>query len=282
MREYQASEIVGGLAFPEGPRWHENSFWFTDQHDASVYHLTTEGELTRYATTDDRPGGLGWLPDGSLLVVYMTQRRLMRRVESNWEEYADLSSLASYHCNDFVVDHRGVVFAGNFGEPIMPGRPMAPAELIRVDPSGQAEVVSRDLVFPNGSAITEDGHSLLVAETFAHRISRFALDSESRITGHDIWADLGAATPDGICLDTEDALWVASPFTHEVLRVAEGGDLLGRCQTLGTPYACMLGDEDRQTLYICTSETDDPAEAARIKSGRIESVQVDVPGCGLP
>lgn len=282
MHEYQAKPIADGLAFPEGPRWHDNHFWFTDQHDASVYQLSPEGELTRYATTDDRPGGLGWLPDGSLLVVYMTQRRLMRRSHNRWVEYADLSSLASYHCNDMVVDRRGVVFAGNFGEPIKAGHSMGPAELIRIDANGQAQVVSTDLVFPNGSAIAEDGTELLVAETFAHRISRFDLDSDSQLSNHHIWAELGAVTPDGICLDAEGALWVASPFTHEVVRVAEGGERLASCRTQGTPYACMLGGGDRRTLYICTSESDEPDQAARIKSGRIESVRVDVPGCGLP
>ena len=282
MLKYQAKQVVGGLAFPEGPRWHDKLFWFTDQHDASVYQLSAEGKLTRYAITDDRPGGLGWLPDGSLLVAYMTQRRLMRRVHSGWEEYADLSTLASYHCNDFVVDCRGVVFAGNFGEPIKPGHSMGPTELIRIAPNGHTKVVADDLVFPNGSAITEDGGCLLVAETFAHRISRFDLDSASQLSNHRIWAELGAATPDGICLDTEDALWVASPFTDEVLRVAEGGRVLASCETQGTPYACMLGGDDRRTLYVCTSESDDPEEAARIKSGRIESVRVDVPGTGMP
>ena len=282
MREYQATTVTSGLAFPEAPRWHAHKLWFTDQHAASVYQLTSEGRLSLFATTDDRPGGLGWLPDGSLLVVYMTQRRLMRRAENHWVEYADLSSLASYHCNDLVVDQRGTVFAGNFGHPIETGKPMGPAELIRIDASGMPQVVSRDLVFPNGSVITGDARSLLIAETFAHRISRFDLDADSRLSNHRIWAELGDATPDGICLDAEGALWVASPFTHEVLRLAEGGEGLAQCRTLGTPYACMLGGDDRRTLYICTSETDDPTEAARLKSGRIESVRVEVPGSGLP
>jgi sugar lactone lactonase YvrE len=206
----------------------------------------------------------------------------MRRVEDRWETYADLSALASYHCNDLVVDQNGVVFAGNFGEPIRPGEPMGPAELIRIDPAGRAEVVDRQLVFPNGSAISDDGRLLLVAETFAHRISCFDLDEASRISNRRLWANLGDATPDGICLDAEGALWVASPATQETLRVARDGEILDRCRTVGTPYACMLGGSDRKRLTICTSESDDPAEAARIKSGRIECASVEVPGAGLP
>jgi sugar lactone lactonase YvrE len=274
--------IVEGLAFPEGPRWHAGRFWFTDQHAGAVCQLSDQDRLELFAATEDRPGGLGWLPDGSLLVVYMTQRRLMRRGDKGWALYADLSELASYHCNDLVVDRHGVVFAGNFGEPIKADEPMGTAQLIRVDPTGRAEVVDSELIFPNGSAITEDGRLLLVAETFAHRITCFDLDEASQIANRRLWANLGEATPDGICLDAEGALWVASPATGETLRVARSGAILDRCRTRGTPYACMLGGSDRKRLYICTSETDDPAEAARIRSGRIEAVRVEVPGAGLP
>jgi sugar lactone lactonase YvrE len=282
MQEYRANIVATGLAFPEGPRWRDDRFWFTDQHDASVYQMTPNGQLYRYATTEDRPGGIDWLPDGSLLVVYMTQQRLMRRVEHHWEQYADLSELASYHCNDLVVGSQGAVFMGNFGEAIGLNPVMRPAELIRIDPNGKAEVVDREVVFPNGSVITDDGCQLRVAETFAHRITQFDLDQKERITHRRVWAELGAATPDGICLDAEDALWVASPKTHELLRVARGGRVLARCLTQGAPYACMLGGDQRRTLYICTSESDDPIEAARIKSGRIESSIVDVAGAGRP
>jgi sugar lactone lactonase YvrE len=282
MQEFNTTVVAEGLAFPEGPRWRDGWLWFTDQHDATLYRMSTQGELQRYAATDTRPGGLGWLPDGSLLMVLMEARRIVRRVDDRWEPYADLSALASFHCNDMVVTRHGVVFAGNFGEEPVPGRALRPAELIRIDRDGNAEVVDRELVFPNGSVVTDDGRTLLVAETFANRITRFDLDDEDRVTGRQIWAELGDATPDGICLDAAGALWIASPTTHELLRVRHGGEVLARCTTRGAPYACMLGGDDRQTLYACTAETTDPGEAARIKSGRIEATRVDVPGAGLP
>jgi len=197
-------------------------------------------------------------------------------------EYADLSDQASFHCNDMLVDAAGRAFVGNFGFDLHGGGDVAPAEIIRIDQDGNVEVFARDVVFPNGSVITRSGDTLLIAETFAHRISAFGLDVGGRVSSRRLWAELGKHTPDGICMDAEAALWVASPGTKTLFRVEQGGGILDRCTTRGTPYACMLGGEDRRTLYICTSETDDPQEATKQRSGRIEQVRVAVAGAGLP
>lgn len=282
MKHYRTEVAAQGLAFPEGPRWHQGKLWFTDQHARTVHTLSMDGRLDTRAETADLPGGLCWLPDGTTLVVYMTERRLMRLDEDGLTEYVDLSGLASFHCNDLVADSQGRIYAGNFGFDLHGGAPVRPAELLLVDPDRQVELISEQVVFPNGSVITPDGIRLLVAETFAHRISEFRLDPRGRAEDHTIWADLGDATPDGICLDADLHLWVASPGTGELRLVRRGGETLATCETVGTPYACMLGGEDRQTLFVCTSETDDPAEALGLRSGRIERVRVDSPGAGLP
>jgi len=282
MKNYQAETIATGLAFPEGPRWYDGRFWFTDQHARRVCSMDTSGTLRTVAHTSDLPGGLGWLPDGTLLVVYMTQRRIMRLSGSELHLYADLAQQARFHCNDMVVDADGRIYAGNFGFDLHAGEAVRSTEIVLVDVDGAIEHFASDVVFPNGSAITPDGERLLVAETFAHRISEFQFDSVGRMQSRRVWAELGQATPDGICLDNEGAIWVASPGTRELLRVKQGGAILARCETRGTPYACMLGGEDRRTLFACTSETDDPEQAAQLKSGRIERVEVEVPGAGLP
>jgi sugar lactone lactonase YvrE len=196
--------------------------------------------------------------------------------------YADLSAQASFHCNDMVADRHGRVYVGNFGFDLHGGAPVGDAEIVRVDPDGSLGVFCDQVVFPNGSVITPDERTLLVAETFAHRISAFAFDADGGMQSRSVWAELGEATPDGVCLDAEGALWVASPGTGELLRVQAGGSIVARCETRGTPYACMLGGDDRRTLYICTSETDNPETAARLKTGRIEQVRVPIPGAGLP
>lgn len=273
---------ASGLAFPEAPRWREGRLWFTDQHTRAILTLDMAGHLEAFAHSQDLPGGLGWLPDGSLLVVYMTQRRIMRWTGTGFAVYADLSEHADFHCNDMVVDAAGRVYAGNFGFDLHGGQAQRPTRILLVDSDRSVEAFAEDVVFPNGSVITPDGTRLLVAETFAHRISEFRLDGRGRLQARRVWAELGEATPDGICLDSEGALWTASPGTREILRVAEGGAVLGSCQTQGTPYACMLGGLGRRTLFVCTSETDDPERAAQLRSGRIERVDVPVPGAGLP
>lgn len=279
---YRAVPLVEGLAFPEGPRWYDGRLWFTDQHARSIYSLETDGTLQQVAATDDLPGGLGWLPDGSLLVVYMTRRHIMRLVDDRLDVYADLSRLASFHCNDMVVDAGGGVYVGNFGFDLHGGAPVSPAEIIRVDTDRSTRVAARDVTFPNGSVITPDDEQLLVAETFAHRISTFPLQGDGTLGDRAIWADLGEQTPDGICLDEEGVLWIASPGTSTLTRMTRDGTVLARCDTRGTPYACMLGGPDRRTLYVCTAETDDPATAAQRRTGRIEQVRVAVAGSGLP
>jgi len=282
MITYRTATLVRGLAFPEGPRWHGGRLWFTDQHARTVNAVDEAGRLQRVAETEDLPGGLAWLPDGSMLVVFMTQRRLMRFDRGEFGEYVDLSRLAAFHCNDMVADARGRVYAGNFGYDLHGGDPPRETEIILVDTDAGAEVFAGQVIFPNGSIITPDGRTLLVAETFAHRIAAFGLDDRGRMTSRRIWAELGTATPDGICLDAEGALWIASPGSGELLRVAQGGAVLARCETIGTPYACMLGGADRRTLFVCTAETDDPKQALALASGRIEQVRVETPGDGLP
>jgi sugar lactone lactonase YvrE len=279
---YSTYVVVAGLAFPESPRWHQGRLWFTDQFSGRIMTLTLDGLVDTVATLPDHAGGLGWLPDGTTLVVGMTERRLHRLGAAGPEPYADLSGLAAFHCNDLLVDAQGGAYVGNFGYDILGGAPTVSTKLIRVDPDGRARAVGGPLVFPNGMALTPDGTTLIVAETFGRRLSSFRVSPGGDLGEHRTWADLGGATPDGICLDAEGALWVASPITRELLRVREGGEVLDRAQTFGAPYACMLGGPDRHILYVCTAETHEPAEALGNPSGRIEVVNVAVPGAGLP
>lgn len=282
MKTLFAETLLEGLAFPEGPRWHENELWFTDQHTHRICRVTEGGDLTTVTETADLPGGLGWLPDGSLLVVYMTQRCVMRWYGQELALYANLSKYASFHCNDMIVDKVGRIYIGNFGYDLHGGAAQRPAEIIMVDTDGDIGVFSKTVIFPNGCVITPTENELIVAETFAHRLTSFELGADGKLKSSRLWADLVEATPDGICLDENGMIWVASPVTHEAIQVQQGGERLMRCQTKGIPYACMLGGPDRKTLYICTAETDDPKQAAICKSGRIEQVRVEVGGAGLP
>ncbi|MES9947269.1 MAG: gluconokinase, GntK/IdnK-type [Candidatus Thiodiazotropha sp.] len=266
--------LLDGLMFPEATRWHDGWLWFTDQHAQRIVRVSPEGESETIATLDDLPGGLGWLPDGRLLVVSMTKRQLLVLEEGGLRLYADLSALASFHCNDMLTDDKGRSYVGNFGYDLHGGADQSPAELILVRGENDASVVAKELIFPNGCALTADASTLLVAETFASRISAFDVAADGSLSKRRIWADLGDAYPDGICLDREGLLWVAAPNQSLLLQVREGGEVVRRIKPMGAPYACMIGGKAGEYLFIASSETDDPEAAKQLKGGRIEVMEI--------
>jgi len=269
---FHSTTLADGLMFPEAPRWHEDELWFTDQHARQVMRMHPDGALTKVVDTPDLPGGLGWLPDGTALVVMMTGRRVCRIKAGQLEDYADLSGLASFHCNDMLVDSQGRAWVGNFGYDLHGGEAVKPAEIILIPPGGSPRVAARDLIFPNGMAITPDGNTLIVAETFAARITAFDISADSQLVHRRVWADLKGAYPDGLSLTTDRTLWVAAPNINQVLHLREGGEILSRIFTRGTPYACTPDSHNESHLYITSSETDDPVDARSRCSGRIELV----------
>ena len=273
--------LLDGLRFPEGPRSHEGRLWLSDMHAQEVLAVDMAGRLERIAHVPQDPSGLGWLPDGRLLVVSMRDRRLLRLDPDGLAEVADLSALARHHCNDMVVDARGRAYVGNFGFDLNGGETPVPTNLVRVDPDGSAHVAAEELRFPNGSVITPDGATLVVGETFGGCLTAFDVAEDGSLSGRREWARLEAAVPDGICLDEEGGIWVASPVSQEVLRVREGGEVTRRVTVEHQAYACMLGGPARRHLFVCTAESHDPAKTD-LRAGRIEVVEVDVPGAGLP
>jgi sugar lactone lactonase YvrE len=280
--------LLDGLGFPEGPRWHDGKLWFSDMGTCRVMTVDLEGNAENVVEVPEQPSGLGWLPDNRLLVVSMRDRRLLRLDTNGLVEVADLRELASFHCNDMVVDHEGRAYIGNFGFDIEdPDAPLTHAVIVLVTPDGAARIVADEMVFPNGSVITPDGGTLIVAESFASRLTAFSIESDGSLIGRRVWAqfdDLGFVMsdericPDGICLDAEGAIWLASPESAEVLRVKEGGAITHSFKVETQPFAVMLGGPDRQTLFVCTTLLSERNSG----KGCIEIVRVAVPGAGLP
>jgi sugar lactone lactonase YvrE len=277
------SILLDGLAFPEGPRWHEERLWFSDMHSYTVIAVDEQGNREDMARVEACPSGLGWLPDGRLLVVSMNDRRLLRQeTNGSLSEVADLSSLAAFHCNDMVVDREGRAYVGNFGFDLMAGAKPSPADLILVTPDGQARIVAKDLAFPNGTVITDDGSTLIVGETFGAKLSAFDIETDGSLSNRRVWATLTGAVPDGICLDAAGGIWVASPTSAEVLRVVEGGEVSDRISVSTQAFACILGGSDGHTLFVCTAGSSDPAECIAKRDGRIETFTVEFGRAGLP
>ncbi|HEY1750278.1 MAG TPA: SMP-30/gluconolactonase/LRE family protein [Caulobacteraceae bacterium] len=275
--------LLDGLAFPEGPRWRDGRLWFSDMHAHEVVAMSPNGARETVFAAEGPVSGLGWLPDGRMLVVSMNDRRLLR-IEPDGKAalHGDLGSVATGNCNDMVVDDAGRAYVGNFGAGY-PAGPMQPAKMARVDPDGTVSVAADELVFPNGAMITPDRKTLIVGETFASRMTAYDIAADGTLSNRRVWAPLPErAVPDGACLDAEGAIWAASPTTNDVIRLKEGGEALERITADQGVFACMLGGEDRKTLYVLTAAGSDPEDCATRRLGRIEAVRVDVPGAGLP
>ena len=274
--------IAEGYSFTEGPRWHEGRLYFSDFYTHRVLAVDGEGRVEVIATVPGQPSGLGWLPDGRMLVVSMLDRKLLRQEgDGRLVEHADLSKIATYHCNDMVVDTQGRAYVGNFGSDIESGNKLVKAKLAFVDTDGSVSVAAEDLAFPNGAVITPNGKTLIIGESFGRCLTAFDIADDGGLSNRRIWANLHPHIPDGICLDAEGAIWLADPANNCVVRVAEGGDVLQKIEMGNGTFACMLGGEDRKTLFVCTAAGSGSKAEERL-TAKIEACEVSVPGVGCP
>lgn len=285
--------LAEGIYFGEGPRWHDGRLWFSDFHAHAVKSVSLAGDLRTEFEIDDQPSGLGWMPDGSMLIVSMTKRQLLRRTaEGQMHVHADLSGIATFHCNDMVVDGAGRAYVGNFGfdldheletrgtESVLADHVTARLALVGAD--GSVAVAAADMHFPNGSVITPDGRTLIVGETLAACLTAFDIGTDGRLSNRRVWASTAPAIPDGIALDAEGAIWIANPVAPQCLRIAPGGAVLDVIDTGDPCYACMLGGDDGRTLFMLTAKTSVGHQAATAPQGRLLVATVDSPGAGRP
>lgn len=294
-------EIATGIHFGEGPRWRgegaDGRLWLSDFHAHCVYSVSEAGgdlQVELQLDGDEQPSGLGWMPDGSLLVVKMQAQQVWWRwPDGRFEIHADLSKYATYWCNDMVVDATGRAYVGNFGfdldaemrgrgpESVLADHPQT--TLVRVDPDGTVSVAADGISFPNGTVIAPDGKTMILAETLAGTLTAFDVAADGSLSNRRTWASTLPHLPDGICLDAEGAVWIADALSPAFVRIAEGGEVLDRVE-LGTlnAYACMLGGADGRTLFVCVAPTSSPEATKARAEGKVLAALVDVPRAGLP
>lgn len=290
--------VLTGFAFIESPRWHEGRIWFSDFYTHRVFSAAADGgDLRVEAEVAEQPSGLGWLPDGRLLVVSMRDRRLLRREDDGaLVVHAEMSGHIGGFPNDMVVDDLGRAFVGNFGMDFATQSTYEPANLVRVDPDGSITEVAKDLWFPNGSVIT-DGGTLLVGETFGNRVSAFDLAPDGSLGPRRTWARFAdlptdrelpalrrqrVVAPDGCCLDAEGALWIADADGGPIRRVREGGEIVEEIDPGTGAFACMLGGDDGRTLYLCTAPDYREEFIGNRRDAALLAVRVEVPHAGRP
>jgi sugar lactone lactonase YvrE len=288
-------QILAEGKFFEGPRWRDGRWWVSDFFRHAVYTVTPEGHCERIWNVEQQPSGIGWLPDGSMLVVSMKDRRVLRRSQrGEVSVHADLSQYCGGSANDMVVDHHGRAFIGNFGFDLFGGEPASPAALVRVDSDGHVQVAAERLFFPNGSVITPDGGILIVGESLGNRYTAFTILADGGLVDRRVWAQFGSepklgllpetlqqivVAPDGCALDAEGQIWAADAVHSRCVRVAEGGKIT---EEIEAPkglriYACMLGGHDGRTLLLCAA-----SGHLETAEGVLFTTRVDAPHAGLP
>lgn len=275
--------VTHGVVFPESPRWHQDRLWFSDVYDFALKTADLAGAVTIVARVPGRPSGLGALPDGRMLMATASERSLYAvSAAGEMSVVADLSSVAVGLLNDMVVDARGRAYVGDTGFNLAAGDAFRPGRTWLVAPGREPEVAAEDMHLPNGCAISADGRRLYVAETFAHRISRFVIESDGRLSDRQVHAEL-PSRPDGLCLDAEDYVWVAMVQDSEFVRLDPTGAVVNRLPSPDSfALACAFGGPDRHRLFLCSADTSLQRLATGDSQGRISSVQLPVPGAGLP
>jgi sugar lactone lactonase YvrE len=282
-----------GVYFGEGPRWHDGRLWFSDFHAHAVKSVSLDGDLRTELELDDQPSGLGWMPEGSLLVVAMKKRQVWRRwPDGRFALHADLADHSVHLCNDMVVDIAGRAWVGNFGfdldaemrargpQGVIADHATTVLALVQGDGTVSDAAPGERFSFPNGMVITPDGKTLVVAETFAGRLTALDIGADGNLSGRREWAPTWPALPDGICLDAEGAIWIANPVAPQCLRIAAGGAVLETIETGELPcFACMLGGPEGRHLFMLTAPASEQDKAPR---GKVLVAEVDVGRAGWP
>ncbi|SBS75186.1 SMP-30/Gluconolaconase/LRE-like region-containing protein [uncultured Mycobacterium sp.] len=267
--------LADGFCFGEGPRWFEGLLWLSDMLGEAVHTVTLDGSVTTLNLPGHAPAGLGFRPDGTLLIV-STERRVVLRYDGDAvTEGADLSRIAPADLGDMVVDAAGRAYIGS--------QAREGGIIARLDPDDSVTVVAEDLDFPNGMAITPDGRTLIVAESVGRRLTAYDIDGGGGLSGRRVFADGLDGPPDGIALDAAGGVWTSMTLAHQFERVEAGGAVTDRID-IGdrAAIACMLGGPDRQTLFLVTTPDAYPQRLVGTKGSCVETVRAEIPGAGFP
>ncbi len=274
--------LIAGIAFGESPRWHDGRLWFADWVAQEVVAVDLQGRSEVITHVRSLPFSIDWLPDGPLVIA--SGRSILRmEPDGMLVTHADSSHLTENGWNEIVVDGRGNIYVNGPEFDLMTGEKFHPGIICLVSPDGSARRVAEGIAFPNGMAVTPDGSTLLVAESYAKRLTAFDINSDGELSSRRVWADLGDGVPDGICVDEEGAVWYADVPNKRCVRVRQRGDTLQRIDLELGCFACMLGGTDRKTLFMMSQEWSGPAGmAGGPRTGQVLETEVAVAGAGWP
>jgi sugar lactone lactonase YvrE len=267
--------LANGFCFGEGPRWFEGLLWFSDMLGEAVHTVNLHGDMTKLQLTGHAPSGLGFRPDGSLLIASSENRQVLRYDGDAVSTVADLSEIVPANLGDMVIDGIGRAYVGS--------QAREGGVIVRVDADDTPTVVADDLDFPNGMVITPDGTTLIVAESIGRRMTAFTIAVDGALSDRRVFADGLDGPPDGICLDAQGGVWTSMTLANRFDRIVEGGTVTDRID-IGdrTAIACMLGGPERRTLFMLSTTSAYPDRLVGTKLARLDATTVDIPGSGLP
>lgn len=277
--------LMTGLVFGEQPRWHEERLWFSDWGTQEVIAVDLEGKSEVILRAPSFPCCVDWLPDGRVLVVSGRDGLLLRREpDGSLVTHADLSRISDPPAgNELVVDGRGNAYVNGGGFDLMAGEDFAPGIVALVAPDGSARQVADGIAFPNGMVVTPDNSTLIVAESYANKLTAFDIAADGTLSNRRVWADLDRGVPDGLCLDAENAVWYGDVPNTRCVRVREGGEVLQTIDLDRGCFACALGAADRRTLFLIATKWSGPANMFDgPPTGQVLTVQAPAPGAGWP
>ncbi len=300
MSERSFETVISNGGYFEAPRWHEGKWWVSDFYHHQVLSITENGHSRVELEVPNQPSGIGWLPDGSLLVVSMKDHKVLRRLpNSQVKVHAELSAFCGGPLNDMVVDKKGRAWVGDFGFNLMAMGDPKSTNLSLIQPDGEVSIAATDMLFPNGMVITEDGKTLIVGETLGCRYTAFDIQEDGSLTNRRVFAQLAPTPgpgsfaevlpmvkvgPDGCGMDADGNLWMADAIGARLLHIAKGGDIL---EELPAPdglgfFACMLGGSDGKTLVACAAPDFLESNRTRSDDAVLLATKVEVPRGGLP
>jgi sugar lactone lactonase YvrE len=274
--------LMSGLTFPESPRWQDGRLWFSDWGAHEVIAVDLEGKSEVIARVPSFPMCIDFLPDGRLLIVSASDGLLLRKEpDGPLVTHADLTGLSGHAWNDIVVDGRGNAYVNNIGFDF-PGGEFVPGILALVTPDGSARQVADGVAFPNGMAVTPDNSTLILAESYGSKLTAFDIAPDGSLSNRRVWADVPGGAPDGICLDSENAVWYGDVPNKRCVRVGEGGEVLQTIHLDRGCFACALGGKDKRTLFLVANEWTGPTNMADERRGRVLTAEAPAPGAGWP
>jgi len=280
--KWKVQTLLTGRAFVESPRWHEGRLWFSDWLTRDIIAVDLRGRNEAMFRVPSFPFSIDWLPDGSLLATSGTQV-LRGQPDGSLTSHAELSNLSKKGLNEIVVDGRGNVYVNAVGFDLLAGENFAPGIIALLTPDGTARQVADGIAFPNGMAVTPDNSTLIVAESYGKKLTAFDIKQDGSLSKRREWANLGSGVPDGICIDSDNAVWYGDVPNKRCVRVREGGEVLQVIDLDRGCFACILGGADRKTLFMMAAEwrglskkSDGP------RTGQVLTVEAPAPGTGWP